>query len=213
MWWQPFLGEVRMYLRVGDDPSFKAWTKALERREVFVSSGPIVEFSVNGVGPGGVLRLKKDGGEVDIVASLSSPRPLEELEVIRNGQAVAVQTRSDTAGPIHILRIHQRMRIDQSSWLAAYGRGERNQLVQDSELFTFAHTAAVRVLVGDHSIGIGQDLTRLRQDLEKQRDFYRTEAVLANGTERERFTALFDRAISTVESRQTVQDSPGRDKR
>jgi hypothetical protein len=202
-WHQPLLGEPRMYLRTGTDRSFDAWKAALGRGEVFVTSGPIVQFTVNGVGPGGLVRLPEGGGEVEVIASLASPRPLKELRIIRNGQSVAVNVRQHRKDSIQYLQVRQRIRIDQSSWLAAYGIGETKALIQQKlnvELPAFAHTAAVRILVGDKPIRVAEDVLRLGEKLKKQRDFYRVNAVLANESQRLHFTRLFDEAISKVEA-------------
>jgi hypothetical protein len=221
-WWQPFLGEVRMYLRTGDDNNFGGWVKALRRREVFVSSGPVIDFRVNDLGPGGEVRLPKGGGDVGITAGLTFYRQLEDLQIIRNGQPVATTTQREKRDGIEYLRIHQRVRIDQSCWFAAYGTGEVTDLLKTpiapellktklgsvyskmKDIRVFAHTAAVRVLVDNQPIRVAEDVLHLKKHLEEQREFYQTKAVL-NSDQRKRFDSLYEHAIASL----TAGDNAG----
>ena len=84
--WQPFLGSMRMYVNTAGKRDFESWKRAVVAGKVFVTSGPIVSFAVNDIGPGGVVHLPDAGGVVTIEAELASPIGLNSFELIRMGQ-------------------------------------------------------------------------------------------------------------------------------
>jgi hypothetical protein len=199
--WQPLLGETRMYVRVGPKRDFKSWTEALKRGEVFVTSGPMIRLTVNGTGPGGTVRLSAGGGEVHLEAELAGPRPLQTLELVRSGEVIASKVHRQKDGKIHRWRIQERFSIEKSSWLAARGTGvAKRELEKQTGIRqnTVAHTAAVRVLVGDGPIASPDDVEFLAEHLSAQREYYRTKANFERDEHRKRVLGLFDTAIAEL---------------
>ena len=195
--WQPFLGSMRMYARTHGHPGAEPWNAAVRRGEVFATSGPIISLTVNGQGPGGEVRLPAQGGEVDVVATLESPRRLSSLEVVRNGRVEAKADGQAASVPLNALRIEQRIRVERSSWIAARGQGAEIPVIGQNAV---AHTAAVRVLVGDAPIGSREAATSLADQLRKQRGAYETTAEYDRPEHRLEMLALIDRAISKLEA-------------
>lgn len=199
--WQPFFGEIRMYVHLGKMRGYGPWVKALKRGEVFVSSGPIIKFSINGIGPGGTVRLPAGGGELELEAELASPRKLQVLEIIKNGTVVASVVRYVKRGNIYRIRLQRKIRIARSSWLAARGSGLRKQMLEkhfSHEEDTLAHTGAVRVLVEDQPITSPDDARLLLERLTEQREFYSRDAQYEQAEHRIRYLKLFDEAISKM---------------
>jgi hypothetical protein len=205
--WQPFLGETRVFARVGEQRDHASWVQALRRGEVFVSSGPLIELSIDGVGVGGTLRLPAGGGEIELSASLASPRRLQTLELIQNGEVLIREEHASKHGAVHEIRASARIRVTQSSWFAARGAGSPKQALQRDGHRTnaFAHTAAIRVLVGDQRIAFPRSAAAITRLLRRQREFYRTQGRFEQAEHRARFVELYDRAISRLQS-QTAQD-------
>ena len=201
--WQPFLGEIRMYVQVGEQIEFASWTQAVLDGKVLVSSGPAIQFAANDVGPGGVVQLPAAGGEVELRAVLSSPRSLETLEIVQMGRVQPFTVERENRDGIQRLQIRQRLRITESCWLAARGSGgPKLALIQntDHEQNTFAHTGAIKVLVGEEPIQSAADMELLIEQLEHQREYYRTEATYAEARHRLRFVELFDEAIERLDA-------------
>ena len=196
--WQPFLGSMRMYARTYGHPGVEPWNAAVRRGEVFATSGPIISLTVNGQGPGGEVRLPSGGGEVDIVATLESPRPLSSLEVVRNGQVEALADAQAAGVPLDGLRIEKRVRVERSSWIAARGQGASIRVIGQNEV---AHTAAVRVLIGDSPIGSADARQALAEQLEGQRADYQTIAKYDREEHRQEMVGLIDRAIAKLSAR------------
>jgi len=201
-WWQPFLGEIRMYVRVGQSRDFDSWKAAVARGEVIISSGPLIEFTINGVGPGGTIRLPAGGGEVDMEAELASPRTLRDLEIVQNSQVVPMLLRRVKDNDIQRLQIRQRLRVETSCWLAARGVGEPKQALASAvrnNQDTIAHTAAVQVIVGDQPIMSQLDVEQLRRQLIAQHEYYRSEGRFERAEHRARFLEQLDKAMKDLE--------------
>ena len=162
--WQPFLGEMRTYLRSSEAHTQEGWRAALRRGDVFVTSGPVALLSVNGESPGAVVQLPADGGEVMVEVQLASPRKLEALELVVNGDVRATAASGDGR---FVLR--ERLRVDRSSWIAARGRGAAIPALGQQEV---AHTGAVQVLVGDGPLWDEATAVELRNRLTEQRNLY-----------------------------------------
>ena len=199
--WQPLLGETRTYVRVGKHRDFPSWKKAIRRGETFVSSGPLVRLTVNGVGPGGTVRLPASG-PVEIRAELSSPQPLASLEIIRNGQSLDLKPAQTKADGIHRWTVRHPVKIDESCWVAARGSGVAKEALQQATEIkqnAIAHTAAVRIIVGDRPIRSSTDARQLIAEMTRHRGAYRTEGRFERAEHRARLLNLFDQAIQKLE--------------
>lgn len=200
--WQPLFGEVRTYVNVGDGNGFDAWVEALKRGEVFVTSGPLLRFTVNGNPIGSQIQLPAGGGEVEISAELSSPRELKSLEVVRMGEPLVAQPTQTERRGITTLTIRQKIAITESCWIAARGTGGPKQAIeqglgiQQSEI---AHSGAIQILVGDQPIRSQSDVDRLRNRLVEQQEYYRSEARYQRAADRQTFMRLFEDAIGKLE--------------
>jgi hypothetical protein len=202
--WQPFLGEVRTYVRVGREHGFAAWKEAVRRGETFVTSGPILRMTVNGKGPGGVVRLPAAGGEVTIAAELAGPRPLADLWIVQMGERAAVDVSHTHEDGIHRITLTHTLHVSESCWLAARGLGEPKTAIERGvgrKQPVMAHSGVVQVLVGEQPIRSAEALTFLRVRLMRQQEFYRTEATYERAEHRLRFVNLFDQALQRLDER------------
>ena len=200
-WWQPMLGEVRTYVRIDGRLDFESFKAAVRRGETFISCGPMIRLWVDGVGPGGTVRLAAGGGEVLLEAELSSPRALKKFEVLHNARPLEAEILRAKDGRVNRWRIRRRVRIDRSGWLAAWGGGIlKEALKRDAQIVqnTVAHTAAVRVLVGDEPITSAADARFLIDRLTNQIEYYRTRAKYEKPEDQERALGLFESAIEKL---------------
>ncbi len=82
------VGTIRTYARIARDEEFTydAWKEAIRRAETFVTYGPLLEFSVDGQGPGSRLAMSRSGGTVEVnwqVASVTVP--MTRVQLMANG--------------------------------------------------------------------------------------------------------------------------------
>jgi len=203
--WQPLLGEVRMYAHTAGGVDFASFKQAVRAGKVFVSGGPMIQVMVDRVGPGGTVRLPAGGGEVLVTAELSGPRPLKSFDVLCNGKALISKILKKKEGRVYHWQISQRMRITQSSWVAARGEGvAKRALAQHTGIRqnTIAHTGVVRVLVAEEPITSAGDASFLIEHLTRQIEVYRSKAKYKQPEEQVRALGIFQSAIKELE-RQT----------
>jgi len=188
---------------------FDSWKRAVSAGQVFVTSGPILSLNVNGVGPGNVVHLPASGGEVMIDAEIATPIGLRSFELLRMGDPVAVNVQKTNDGTLSRWRIHKRLQVRKSCWLAARGEGLsiesiRAAVRQKESWFksdAVAHSAAIRVIVGDQPIRSHEDADHLTLMLQRQQAYYRTSGRYAQGEHRLRVLDLIEQAIAELESR------------
>ena len=83
------VGSARTYVFTGDRGlTADAWFEGLRAGRAFVTTGPLVELTVNGKIPGEEVTLPASGGDVTIAARVRSITPLETVTLIFNGDVV-----------------------------------------------------------------------------------------------------------------------------
>ena len=83
------VGATRTYVFTGSRGlDMDAWFAGLRAGRAFVTTGPLVELTVNGMLPGEEIALPRGGGEVTVEAHVRSTTPLEKVSLIFNGEEV-----------------------------------------------------------------------------------------------------------------------------
>ena len=130
------IGNARFYAYVGGPLSFDGWFSAVKAGRTFVTTGPIVQLTVNGRMPGDTLDVTP-GTRVRVSAeALGHDRqiPLRSLEIVGHGKVLA---RSSGAG-VTRLTAEVELPIDRGMWIAARAEAGTAQV---------AHTTPVYVTV------------------------------------------------------------------
>lgn len=140
------LGGIRTYAYLGQQAfTYENWMAAVKAGNTFVTVGPLVELSVEGLSPGKSLRLPLTGGTVNITWRVESASlPIERVEIVMGGLAVEqieVHGQFMASGSIELT-------VATSTWIALRVRGSYQHKLGDIA----AHTSAVLVLVGDRPI-------------------------------------------------------------
>lgn len=140
------LGGVRTYAHLGGrEFSYENWMAAVRAGNTFATVGPLAELLVEGVPPGGQVRLPASGGKISIHWKVESTRvPIEAVEVIIGGMVIEeVKGNGKLA-----ISGNARMEVTGSLWIALRVRGSYSGEAGDIA----AHTSAVQVLVGDQPL-------------------------------------------------------------
>jgi len=145
------VGLCRTYVQLAADEEFTydAWCRGLRQGHTFVTSGPIIRLSVNGVGVGDELRLPGNGGTVEIIAKAQSIFPIHVLQVLGAGTVVAETSEKKGA---RSLRVRAKLTVDKPTWFAARCAGPKYQPLVHHDGWRralFAHTSPVYVGVGE----------------------------------------------------------------
>ena len=140
------VGSVRTYAYSGK-LQVEPWIEAVRKGNTFFSTGPLLEFRVNGHIPGETLRLGPEGGTVTIEANVHTIAPVSNVRIYRNGQ---IFREVPIAGDGRSVSFKEDIRVTESSWFSLYAEGPPYRLL-DAE-FPQATTNAIRVYTGNRKI-------------------------------------------------------------
>ena len=212
-WWQPFLGSVRCYVRVGESRDFESWKKSFREGRVFVTTGPVIQLRVAGREPGGTICLPRSG-EVEIEAELLSFHRPKRLMVLFNGKVIESSQEISRSGSAQLIRLRRRLRIEESGWLAAQGVAAPAEPIDEfmgrqpmvleaegAEPGLLAHTGVIRVLVGEQPVGRSGELEALISDLADLKTYYEVHARYPSPKERLQTLELFEQAMDRLRHR------------
>ena len=141
------IGSIRTYADLGEDFTAQGWIDAIKNGNTYVSSGPLVEFTVNGKGPGRDVQLDS-GGEIAMDVKIWSITPLRKATLHSNGEVWRElplsedRTRVDWASSIS---------VSESRWFTLIVEADPYP-DGGPDGFGQAVTNAVRVYVGDQKI-------------------------------------------------------------
>jgi TolB protein len=118
------VGSSRTYVYTGERGlDADAWFEGLRHGRAFVTSGPLVELTINGHRPGDEISLSSGGGDVDVEARVRSITPLDTVMLVFNGEVVEkIALSADRKGADFKKRLH----VSGSGWyhLRAQGKPE-----------------------------------------------------------------------------------------
>jgi hypothetical protein len=139
------VGGVRTYAYIGDnDLSHETWSDAIRAGRTYTTSGPLMDFTVEGLHPGDELPLPDSGGSVHVKATATCAMPINKLEIVFNGKVIAEASSKDGS---KILVIDEALDLPGSGWIAA--RAVSNHVAWHVWPVNFAaHTSPVYVKAG-----------------------------------------------------------------
>lgn len=141
------VGSVRTYAYMGKDFSVSAWKQALRDGKTFFTTGPLLEFDIDGKIAGEDVRISAASDTVRVKASVRSITPIAKAVIYRNGEIFKELTISED----HLTAsLDERIPVTSSAWYALYAEGPNSEWL-DAE-YAQAGTNAVRVYVGDQKI-------------------------------------------------------------
>ena len=146
-------GANRLYVRTGSRLSYEKWIEGYKQGNSFATNGPLVFLTVNGREPGSVLKLPSAPKSLRVEAESSSHVPMDNLEIIRNGEVIASVP---ATGDRRVLKFTGDIPIHASSWVAARVNGPGHRFVPNDRRL-FAHTNPVYCYLGDQGIRSRKD--------------------------------------------------------
>lgn len=132
------VGATRVYVHVGGPLNMESFLQALKRGRSFVSTGPLLTFTVNGAEPGDVVGTAS-GKEISWEMAVASPLPVETVEVLLNG--VVIWKSAGLAEPGK-KTFQGSIEVPQGGWIAARVHGGREDW-PGMNGYPFAHTSPV----------------------------------------------------------------------
>jgi TolB protein len=143
------VGSSRTYVHTGDRGlDAHAWFEGLRNGRAFVSSGPLVELTVNGRVPGEEVALPAPG-EVALEARVRSIVPLERVTLVFNGEPVETFPLSPDRTSADVVK---RLRVERSGWFHLRAEGRREERYPLDTAFAQGFTNPVWVSVGGRPV-------------------------------------------------------------
>lgn len=131
------VGTTRVYVRSDAANGYRAYLDALRAGRSFVTTGPMLEFTVDGRQPGDVLPRS---GDARWTLEVHSAMPVDSVELVVNGRVVA---RFDGQTEPGTRRYEGRLRLPQAGWVAARALGGAVASWPAMSSRVYAHTAPI----------------------------------------------------------------------
>lgn len=164
----PLLGPERALVPARPGQSaYAAWAAGVRRGEVLLSNGPLLEFSANGHRLGASVPWSGDSHGVQGTAQAAYFRPVERIEIVRNGEVVA-QQRGD--GSVQRLQLDFQIELKESSWVAARAYAQ----TLEGEPVIQAHTNPIYFHREGQPVRVDSALRALRERWRTEAAYYRS---------------------------------------
>ena len=140
---------MRTYVRTPDgELTMDGWFQGLRDGHAYVSSGPLIDFTIDGMGPGDDLSL--DGpGEVQLRGRVWGVVPMVRAELVRNGEVVRSW---EFTGDRKELMIDDRLTVSGSGWVHLRVEGAPGDSWPLDTSYPQAFTNPVWITVGGRPI-------------------------------------------------------------
>lgn len=162
------VGSLRTYVYTGNQGLEKhAWFDAMKRGRAFVSSGPLLEFSIGSALPGDTVYLPEGGGTISVSGRLRSVVEMSSLMLICNGDEVERfnlgrdRTRAD---------VSYELEVERSGWCHLRTEGETSERFPMDVEYTQAFTNPIWFQVGDQAIRNPESASYALQWIDKLQD-------------------------------------------
>jgi len=141
------VGSVRTYVYTGDRGlTMEAWFDALKAGHAFVSTGPLVELTVNGAIPGETVSLPAGGGSLEVRGRVRSITPLSKVMLIGNGEVVE---EIPLTGDRRSVSFEKTLSATTSGWYHLRAEGDPAERFPLDARYAQAFTNPTWVMVGD----------------------------------------------------------------
>jgi hypothetical protein len=141
------LGGIRTFVHLDEAFTAKAWVEGLRNGRTYFSTGPLLEFRVNGAVPGGIVRLPEEGGSVTLEGTVISAAPLTKVVLYhKHGILREIPLSGDRTSTT----FHEEVRLKESDWFSLSAEGPPAPFLDSA--FLLAGSNAVRVYAGTQKL-------------------------------------------------------------
>jgi TolB protein len=184
-------GGSRNYVDVGSAMNWDRWVARYAEGRTFVTNAPLVDFRVNGQGPGAEIKFAEGGSmDVDLRAEITAKVPLARAEFLENGRVISTQDLNGAESG----RLEHKARATGSAWYAVRVIGRPSRGV--TQAVPRAHSGAVWVLVGAKPVLIRDDLELMVRWIERLWLYLEERNNFGPGDNRARARKMFDDALA-----------------
>jgi hypothetical protein len=186
----------RVYARVEGELTVKSWLEALKAGRCAATNGPLLRLSVDGRGPGAVLKLDAPR-TLRVVAEGVGRHPFERLQLIRNGRVVQ-EGRPGKKDGGYLARLARDVRVTEPAWFAVRIDGKaRNEMGQ----VLFAHGSPCYVdFKGQRPFDLDSARALLKR-IEEGRADIAARGTFSGAKVKAKLVGLYDQAAEDLRSR------------
>jgi len=158
----------RAYVYLGND-SFTVdnWLNGLKKGRSFITRGPMLFFTVDGLMAGNEITVSEGPAEVHIEASALNPDGMQPVEIVVNGEVVSVGN-----------EINQVITVNDSSWIAAR--------TED------AHSNPVFINFTDRQRGYAEEAAEFIRVIDRLEEWVQTKALFENNQQKDTVLHLLE---------------------
>ncbi len=141
-------GAFRTYAYLEGKLTAESWIESIKKGRTFFSSGPLLDFRVNGCIAGDSLNLPENGGKIRLEGKVWSITPLATVSLYHNGKVLKEipLARGQTSAAFG-----ETLEVKKSGWYTLTATGPRASHPLETA-YPMASTNAIRVYVGDRKI-------------------------------------------------------------
>ncbi len=193
------VGSARTYalLDRDDEFTFGNWGKAVRAGRTYTTSGPVMEFHVEGKGIGDEIRLPAGGGTLEVRASAQCAWPLNLLEIVVNGRVVASAESREGAARLSVTR---KVKLTGSAWIAARCGSRFVRHTNWGEPIG-AHTSPVYVVVDNQELFSPSDASYMLTLIDGGLTYLDTLSVRYDEERHRKMKAVYQRAQALLHAR------------
>ncbi len=138
----PPMGSARTYVKTDGALGYDSWIEGIRKGRTFISTYPLLEFSVDGREAGDTITLAPGKAKLKVKARARSLEPYEVLEILVNGKVVRTVK---PAGSDFNAYIEDAIEVDRGGWIAARAHGPKMLDYGATwwKMPVFAHTSPV----------------------------------------------------------------------
>lgn len=146
-------GEARQYVDVGGPLRWPLWIERYREGRNFVTTGPLLRFTVNGQPMGSVIPVPRDQPySARLVAEVESDTPIRTVEFVRIGHVIDSVT---LTGNERRLRREKEVTVSRSAWFAVRVTAEP---LRGGPEISEAHSGAIYVEAGRRPVLVRGDV-------------------------------------------------------
>ncbi len=144
------VGSARTYVHTGSRGlDAQAWFEGLRKGRAFVTTGPLVELTVNGRMPGEEATLPAAGGDVAVAVRVRSITSLQRVTLVFNGEIVEeIPLSADRKAA----QFSKSLKVTSSGWYHVRAEGNPSERHPLDTSFAQAFTNPIWVTVGDRPV-------------------------------------------------------------
>jgi len=196
----------RCYARLNGEPTVDNWLKALAEGRTFITNGPLLDLTVDGLTMGDVVRLERPS-DVRIEGSAIGRVDFGQIELIRNGE-VAATARCRPVRAHYEASISLQTTIRSPCWLALRipppaidGSSSSKTLSLKNELgrTLFAHTSAIHIELAGRRYFEKNAAVVLLAEIRANCDAVTRDARFADDQERARVLDVYAEGVAALE--------------